>query len=78
MDNSTEYIALSGGGTLWFLVVGIVVAVVLLGAFWLGSRRARERRASTPAPGSRERRGGVESREGVGWSTPDARNDTRD
>ncbi|MEU4152733.1 DUF6479 family protein [Streptomyces sp. NPDC026659] len=78
MENSAEYIALAGGGSLWFRVVGIVVAVVLLGAFWLGSRRVRERRASTPAPGSPERRGGVESREGVGWSTPDARNDTRD
>ncbi|MGV9340767.1 DUF6479 family protein [Streptomyces sp. NPDC003688] len=78
MENSAECIARSGGGSLWFLVVGVVVAVVLLGAFWLGSRRVRERRASTPAPGSPERRGGVESREGVGWSTPDARNDTRD
>ncbi|MFD8804320.1 DUF6479 family protein [Streptomyces sp. NPDC059597] len=78
MNNSAEYIALSGGGSLWFLVVGIIVAVVLLGAFWLGSRRARERRASTPAPGAQSRRGGIESREGVGWSTPDARKDAED
>ncbi|WP_018546115.1 DUF6479 family protein [Streptomyces sp. LaPpAH-108] len=74
MNNSAEYIALSGDGSLWFLVAGVLVAVVLIGGFWLGSRRARERRVSTPAPGSQARRGGIESREGAGWSTPDARN----
>ncbi|MFJ4002434.1 DUF6479 family protein [Streptomyces sp. NPDC090023] len=70
MNIAAEFLAASGKGALWLLIVGVIVAVLLLGGFLLGSRRARSRRLSTPPPGARARRGPQEQ-SGVGWQTPE-------
>ncbi|MFF0386391.1 DUF6479 family protein [Streptomyces sp. NPDC004286] len=70
MNIAAEFLAASGKGALWLLIVGVIVAVLLLGGFLLGSRRARSRRLSTPSPGAEARRGPQEQ-SGVGWQTPE-------
>ncbi|MGV9318643.1 DUF6479 family protein [Streptomyces sp. NPDC004673] len=70
MNIAAEFLAASGKGALWLLIVGVIVAVLLLGGFLLGSRRARSRRLSTPPPGAEARRGPQEQ-SGVGWQTPE-------
>ncbi|MFG3045040.1 DUF6479 family protein [Streptomyces sp. NPDC048241] len=70
MNIAAEFLAASGRGALWLLIVGVIVAVLLLGGFLLGSRRARSRRLSTPPPGAQARRGPQEQ-SGVGWQTPE-------
>ncbi|MFG3097843.1 DUF6479 family protein [Streptomyces sp. NPDC048202] len=70
MNIAAEFLAASGKGALWLLIVGVIVAVLLLGGFLLGSRRARSRRLSTPPPGAQARRGPQEQ-SGVGWQTPE-------
>ncbi|MFG2813471.1 DUF6479 family protein [Streptomyces sp. NPDC048410] len=70
MNIAAEFLAASGKGALWLLIVGVIVAVLLLGALLLGSRRARSRRLSTPPPGAEARRGPQEQ-SGVGWQTPE-------
>ncbi|MEU6814525.1 DUF6479 family protein [Streptomyces sp. NPDC046860] len=70
MNIAAEFLAASGKGALWLLVVGVVVVAILLGGFLLGSRRARSRRLSTPPPGAEARRG-PQDQAGVGWQTPE-------
>ncbi|MFE5490645.1 DUF6479 family protein [Streptomyces virginiae] len=41
----TEILAAEGQGALFLILAGVVVAVLLIGAFWYGSRRAARRRA---------------------------------
>lgn len=70
MNIAAEFLAASSRSALWLLVVGVIVAVILLGGFLLGSRRARSRRMSTQPPGADTRRG-PQDQAGVGWQTPE-------
>ncbi|MEU6079414.1 DUF6479 family protein [Streptomyces sp. NPDC047108] len=68
--HASQVLAASGTGALWLIVVGAVIGAVLVGAFLLGSRKARHRRRSTPTPGTTARRGRQDQR-GESWQTPD-------
>ncbi|WP_433543917.1 DUF6479 family protein (plasmid) [Streptomyces sp. CA-294286] len=55
MGSDLAPLAAEGSPDLWMLVVGILIAALLLGAFWYGSRRASRHRANLPRrpqPGS--------------------------
>ncbi|MFJ9038858.1 DUF6479 family protein [Streptomyces sp. NPDC102406] len=63
-------LAAEGGGSLVFLVVGVVVVLGLLAMFVSGRRRAARRtEPSRPAPGARP--GSDEAQRGTTWQTPD-------
>ncbi|MGW2208860.1 DUF6479 family protein [Streptomyces sp. NPDC001781] len=70
MNIAAEFLAASSRSALWLLVVGVIVVVILLGAFLLGGRRARSRGLSTQSPGADARRG-PQDQSGVGWQTPE-------
>ncbi|MEU9253671.1 DUF6479 family protein [Streptomyces sp. NPDC048270] len=63
----TELLAAEGQGSLFLIFAGVVVVVVLIGAFWYGSRRSARRRApAQPADQNPVARGREDS-----WQTPD-------
>ncbi|MCX5206442.1 DUF6479 family protein [Streptomyces sp. NBC_00237] len=55
-------LAAEGSPALWLLVIGVPVVLLLLGAFWYGSKRAERHRANLP----QEPQPGADS-----WQTPD-------
>ncbi|KJY32217.1 hypothetical protein VR46_34615 [Streptomyces sp. NRRL S-444] len=63
----TEILAAEGQGALFLIFVGVAVVVLLIGAFWYGSRRSARRRASArpvePNPVARRREDS--------WQTPE-------
>ncbi|MEU4358320.1 DUF6479 family protein [Streptomyces virginiae] len=63
----TEILAAEGQGALFLIFAGVVVAVLLIGAFWYGSRRAARRRPpARPADQNPVARGREDS-----WQTPE-------
>ncbi|MGP3690477.1 DUF6479 family protein [Streptomyces sp. IBSNAI002] len=65
---ATEPLAASAFPSLYLILVGVVVVVLLIGAFWYGSRRAAARKdpgasPSEQVPAARARR--------KSWHTPD-------
>ncbi|MFG2489221.1 MULTISPECIES: DUF6479 family protein [Streptomyces] len=63
----TEILAAEGQGALFLMFAGVVVVVLLVGAFWYGSRRSARRRAPVrPAEQNPVARGREDS-----WQTPD-------
>ncbi|MFI8260825.1 MULTISPECIES: DUF6479 family protein [unclassified Streptomyces] len=65
----TEILAAEGHGALFLIFAGVVVAVLLIGAFSYGSRRSARRRApALPAEQNPAARGREDS-----WQTPDGR-----
>ncbi|GHE64785.1 hypothetical protein CP980_32430 [Streptomyces vinaceus] len=63
----TETLAAEGQGALFLIFAGVVVVVLLIGAFWYGSRRSARRRApARPAEQNPVARGREDS-----WQTPD-------
>ncbi|GGV26356.1 hypothetical protein GCM10010277_07910 [Streptomyces longisporoflavus] len=67
--HSYTVLAVEGGGSLVFVVVGLVVVIGLLAMFVSGRRRAARRRPSTPAPPATPASG--EAQRGTTWQTPD-------
>ncbi|MFI5762414.1 MULTISPECIES: DUF6479 family protein [unclassified Streptomyces] len=64
---TTEPLAAEATGSLLLIIVGVLVAVLLTGAFWYGSRRSARRRApARPAQQNPEARARQDS-----WQTPD-------
>ncbi|MFE2547533.1 DUF6479 family protein [Streptomyces sp. NPDC059355] len=64
----TEILAAEGQGAFFLVFAGVVVVVLLIGAFWYGSRRsARRRLPARPAEQNPVARGREDS-----WQTPDA------
>ncbi|MFE2876472.1 DUF6479 family protein [Streptomyces roseus] len=72
---ATETLAAAGQASLFLISVGVVLVVVLIGAFWYGSRR-RRRAAAPPRP--TEQNPVAQSREDS-WQTPEehARNEEK-
>ncbi|MER6448083.1 DUF6479 family protein [Streptomyces venezuelae] len=64
---TTMQLAASGSTSLFLIVAGVLVAALLIGAFWYGARRTVRRRdpGARPAEQSRQAR----ARSGS-WSTP--------
>ncbi|MFF1595557.1 DUF6479 family protein [Streptomyces sp. NPDC058286] len=68
--HSSTVLAIEGGSSLLFLIVGIVVVLGLLAMFVSGRRRAARRTGpTTPAPGTDP--GSEEAQHGTTWQTPD-------
>ncbi|WP_314250806.1 DUF6479 family protein [Streptomyces kutzneri] len=63
----TEILAAEGQGALFLMFAGVVVVVLLVGAFWYGSRRSARRRAPVR---SAEQNPVARGREDS-WQTPD-------
>ncbi|MFB7172395.1 DUF6479 family protein [Streptomyces sp. NPDC056254] len=64
---ATETLAAEGQGALFLIFAGVAVAVLLIAAFWYGSRRAARRRAPAgPADQNPVARGREDS-----WQTPE-------
>ncbi|WP_420708207.1 DUF6479 family protein [Streptomyces sp. 142MFCol3.1] len=65
--------AASIAGPMWLAVGGIAVVLVLLVAFFIGSRRSTQRRVSpsTPQAAQARRELAHPPRRGEGWTTPD-------
>ncbi|MEU8951061.1 DUF6479 family protein [Streptomyces sp. NPDC048489] len=71
----TQFVAsASYGGALWLMAAGIGVVVILVVAFFVGTRHSSQRRISKPAPQASQARRDMSdpARKGEGWSTPDA------
>ncbi|MER5415170.1 DUF6479 family protein [Streptomyces virginiae] len=67
----TEILAAEGQGALFLMFAGVVVVVLLVGAFWYGSRRSARRRApARPVEQNPVARGREDS-----WQTPDGNAD---
>ncbi|MEU6394070.1 DUF6479 family protein [Streptomyces sp. NPDC046939] len=67
--HSQIVLAAEGGGSLVFIVVGLVVVLGLLAMFITGRRRAARRtQPSRPAPGTPAE--GAEAQRGTTWQTP--------
>ncbi|MFE3581125.1 DUF6479 family protein [Streptomyces vinaceus] len=63
----TEILAAEGQGAFFLIFAGVIVVVLLIGAFWYGSRRSARRRApARPAEQNPVARGREDS-----WQTPD-------
>ncbi|MFE2474847.1 DUF6479 family protein [Streptomyces sp. NPDC059389] len=63
----TEILAAEGQGAFFLVFAGVMVVVLLIGAFWYGSRRSARRRAPAgPAEQNPVARGREDS-----WRTPD-------
>ncbi|OEJ35069.1 DUF6479 family protein [Streptomyces subrutilus] len=63
----TEILAAEAQGSLFLILAGVAVVVLLLGAFWYGSRRSARRKApAQPADQNPVARGREDS-----WQTPD-------
>ncbi|MEU3743460.1 MULTISPECIES: DUF6479 family protein [unclassified Streptomyces] len=68
--HSYTVLAIEGGGSLVFIIVGVAVVLGLLAMFVSGRRRAaRETQPTTPAPGEEPASG--EAQRGTTWQTPD-------
>ncbi|WP_371525337.1 DUF6479 family protein [Streptomyces sp. NBC_01283] len=68
--HSYTVLAVEGGGSLVFIIVGVAVVLGLLAMFVSGRRRAaRGTQPTTPAPGEEPASG--ESQRGTTWQTPD-------
>ncbi len=63
----TEILAAEGQGALFLMFAGVVVVVVLIGAFWYGSRRSARRRA----PAQSAEQNPVARQREDSWQTPD-------
>ncbi|TXS52306.1 DUF6479 family protein [Streptomyces sp. t39] len=59
----------AGGSASLLLIVGVAVVVLLLGAFWLGSRRAAQRKDPAPRPATTDQTGPAAARKDS-WTTP--------
>ncbi|MET9699905.1 DUF6479 family protein [Streptomyces sp. NPDC006529] len=71
---ATEHLAAEGQSSLFLVLAGVVVVVLLIGAFWYGARR-NARRAAPARP--TEQNPVAQQREDS-WQTPDgARGDGR-
>ncbi|MGW2584278.1 DUF6479 family protein [Streptomyces virginiae] len=67
----TEILAAEGQGALFLMFAGVVVVVLLVGAFWYGSRRSARRRApARPVEQNPVALGREDS-----WQTPDGNAD---
>ncbi|MET9730435.1 DUF6479 family protein [Streptomyces sp. NPDC006458] len=66
--NELMPLAASGFPSLFLIVVGIVLVLLILGAFWWGSRRAA--RGKSPGPGPTVQPPAAARREDS-WDTPD-------
>ncbi|WP_030775065.1 DUF6479 family protein [Streptomyces sp. NRRL F-2664] len=65
---AAHQLAAEGQGSLFLILAGVAVALLLIGAFWYGSRRAARRRApARPAEQNPVARAREDS-----WQTPDA------
>uniref|UniRef100_A0AAU2K1U7 DUF6479 family protein n=1 Tax=Streptomyces sp. NBC_00049 TaxID=2903617 RepID=A0AAU2K1U7_9ACTN len=64
---STEILAAEGQGALFLTLAGVVVVVLLIGAFWYGSRRSARR----PAPARSAEQNPVARGREDSWQTPD-------
>ncbi|MFE4632336.1 DUF6479 family protein [Streptomyces sp. NPDC056773] len=63
----TEILAAEAFTSLLLIIIGVVVALLLIGAFWYGSRRSARRNApAQPVQQNPAARGRQES-----WQTPD-------
>ncbi|MGW7611635.1 DUF6479 family protein [Streptomyces sp. NPDC054766] len=65
---ASQVLAADGSSSLFLIVAGVVVAALLIGAFWYGSRRAAHRknpgaRPAAPNPQTAPRQDS--------WQTPD-------
>ncbi|MFC9617421.1 MULTISPECIES: DUF6479 family protein [unclassified Streptomyces] len=68
--HGSTVLAVEGGSSLLFLIVGIIVVLGLLAMFVSGRRRAARRtEPSTPAPGTAP--GSEEAQHGTTWQTRD-------
>lgn len=67
--HSQTVLAVEGGGSLIFLIVGVVVVAGLLAMFISGRRRAARRTEPTTSPHRTPRSG--EAQRGDTWQTPD-------
>ncbi|MEU6676379.1 hypothetical protein [Streptomyces sp. NPDC046925] len=67
--HSYTVLAVEGGGSLVFILVGVAVVIGLLAMFVSGRRRAARRRPSTPARHATPASG--EAQRGTTWQTPD-------
>ncbi|MEU9144987.1 DUF6479 family protein [Streptomyces sp. NPDC048349] len=63
----TEILAAEGQGALFLMVAGVAVAVLLIGAFWYGSRRSARREA----PARPAEQNPVAQQREDSWQTPD-------
>ncbi|MFK0238571.1 DUF6479 family protein [Streptomyces vinaceus] len=69
----TETLAAEGQGAFFLIFAGVVLVVLLIGAFWYGSRRSARRRApARPAEQNPVARGREDS-----WQTPDGSSSDR-
>jgi hypothetical protein len=74
MDTEKETVlaAASYTGALWLMAAGIAVVVVLVVAFFIGTRRSARRRSINPSQAAQARRDLADpAHRGDGWSTPD-------
>ncbi|MEU7335616.1 DUF6479 family protein [Streptomyces sp. NPDC007074] len=73
IDETHVTLAFSSTGALWLTLLGVVLVALLIAAFVVGSRRAAQRRVSTPtAAGAQARRDLADpAQRGAGWSTLD-------
>ncbi|MFH8394468.1 DUF6479 family protein [Streptomyces sp. NPDC018036] len=73
ISGTQPVLALSSTGALWLMLAGIVLVVLLLAAFFVGSRHSARRRVSTSTPQAAQARREVAdpARRGDGWSTPE-------
>ncbi|WP_407835354.1 DUF6479 family protein [Streptomyces sp. DSM 116496] len=63
----TESLAAEGQGALFLVIAGVVVVVLLIGAFWYGSRRSARR----PAPVRPAEQNPAARQREDSWQTPD-------
>ncbi|QNP66857.1 DUF6479 family protein [Streptomyces genisteinicus] len=64
-------LAAGGSSSILLIVIGVAVVALLLGAFWLGSRRASQRKDPAPRPAPSDQTGPAAARQDS-WRTPDA------
>ncbi|RPK54866.1 hypothetical protein EES43_27760 [Streptomyces sp. ADI96-02] len=74
MNASSVPLAADVTPSLLLIMIGIVVAVLLLGAFWLGSRRAARRKDPGVRPSPMDQNPQAAARQDS-WQTPDERPD---
>ncbi|CAL9335594.1 DUF6479 family protein [Streptomyces sp. enrichment culture] len=67
--NELHPLAASGSPSLFLILVGVVLVLLILGAFWWGSRRAARRKSPGPT-GPTAQPPAAATRENS-WDTPD-------
>ncbi|MFJ4831811.1 DUF6479 family protein [Streptomyces sp. NPDC088747] len=65
---ASRFLAADGSASLFLLVAGVVVAALLIGAFWYGSRRAAQRKTPRPRPADQNPQAAARK---DSWQTPD-------